>query len=141
MSAPDRENLDLDAFLSASPAQIFQRWVDGEGHAEMTGAAASSDPRPGGAFTAWDGYIRGQHVALEPPDRIVQRWRTAEFPADAGDSLVEITLQPEGSGTRLRLVHTEIPAGQGERYRGGWERFYFQPMRAFFGVSAPLTSP
>lgn len=112
MSAPDRENLDLDAFLSASPAQIFQRWVDGEGHAEMTGAAASSDPRPGGTFTAWDGYIRGQHVALEPPGRIVQRWRTAEF-----------------------------PAGQGERYRGGWERFYFQPMRAFFGVSAPLTSP
>lgn len=127
------DGFELSVQIPASPDQIFQHWVEGAGHAAMSGGGASSEPWPGGAFSAWDGYIRGHHVALEPGRRIVQRWRTAEFPGEAPDSLVEITLAEDEGGTRITLRHTEIPEGQGERYRGGWDHFYFQPMRAFFG--------
>jgi activator of HSP90 ATPase len=35
--------------------------------------------------------------------------------------------------TKLTLVHTNIPTGQEDSYKKGWEDFYFKPMREFFG--------
>ena len=30
------------------------------------------------------------------------------------------------------LTHTDLPEGQIESYRQGWEAFYFKPMREYF---------
>ena len=51
----------------------------------MTGSPAIVDPEIGGAFEAWDGYISGRTLSLEPGRRIVQSWRTSEFAEDEGD--------------------------------------------------------
>lgn len=126
------DSLSLSTFLPAPPAQVWSAWVDGDQHAAMTGAGATGDARVGGAFTAWDGYIEGTNLVLESPTRIVQAWRTSQFAPTDADSRLEIHLAPEGDGTRLTLVHSGIPAGQGQSYEGGWEEHYFQPMRAFF---------
>lgn len=98
----------------------------------MTGSPAKVDGRDGGAFTAWDGYIWGTFLELTPNKRILQSWRTSEFPEDAEDSQVEILLEEQNGKTKLTLVHTNIPAGQSESYRQGWEDFYFKPMREYF---------
>jgi uncharacterized protein YndB with AHSA1/START domain len=127
------DSIELEATIAATPEAIFDAWVDGEGHTAMTGSEAESDPRVGGRFTAWGGYITGTHEELERPRRIVQRWRTTEFPDDAPDSRVEIALEPADRGTRIRLTHTEIPDGQGPKYDDGWRAHYFEPMRAHFG--------
>ena len=128
------DELTLRAVITgASPDQIYSAWVDGAGHAAMTGAGASSDPREGGQFTAWDGYITGHHVTLEPGRRLVQRWHTASFPPGAPSSLVDLRFEAVPEGTAITLRHTEIPAGQGPDYDRGWEKHYFAPMRAHFG--------
>jgi uncharacterized protein YndB with AHSA1/START domain len=44
-------------FIPAKPEEIFEAFVDEKKHAEFTGAKASSDPKVGGIFIAWDGYI------------------------------------------------------------------------------------
>lgn len=98
----------------------------------MTGAGASSDPKVGGAFTAWDGYIEGTYVELTPYAHIVQRWRTVEFPLDAPDSLLEIVLKSSNGGTLLTLNHSELPDGQGGSYKVGWADNYFDPMTTYF---------
>jgi activator of HSP90 ATPase len=98
----------------------------------MTGGSADIDPRVGGAHSAWDGYITGITLELEPDHRIVQSWRTSEFPADSPDSRLEITLETVSDGTRLTLRHSEIPTGQGASYESGWVENYFQPMAAYF---------
>jgi activator of HSP90 ATPase len=85
-----------------------------------------------GAFTAWDGYIRGKTLEIEPHSRIVQAWRTSEFPDDSPDSRVEILLEEDSNGAKITLVHTDIPNEQGDGYKQGWEDFYFTPMRAYF---------
>ncbi len=128
------DSLEKTAVLPASPDEIFDAWIDGAQHAAMTGADATSDPVVGGEFTAWEGYIEGHHQLLDRPHRIVQSWRSSEFPDGAPDSRLELELEPDGDGTRLRLVHTEIPAGQGVRYQSGWEEFYFAPMEAYFAA-------
>jgi activator of HSP90 ATPase len=126
------ESFTLTTILPATPQEIYEAWLSSEGHSQMTGSPAEVKAEPGGAFKAWDGYIWGRTLEMEAPRRIVQAWRTSEFPADSPDSRVEITLEESEGGTKVTLVHTNIPDGQGEGYKGGWEEFYFTPMHAFF---------
>jgi activator of HSP90 ATPase len=127
------DSFEVSAVLPATPERIYEAWLDGARHAAFTGAAATGEATVGARFTAWDGYIEGSNVELQPPARIVQRWRTSEFPAGAPDSTLTVLLEPEGeASTRIILLHTDIPQGQGESYRQGWQDSYFEPMRRYF---------
>ena len=128
-----KNGFTLTTVIPATPAEIYKAWLSTKGHTAMTGSAAKVDGKIGGKFTAWDGYIFGSTLALEPDQRIAQAWRTSEFPDEAPDSLVEITLKETKSGTKITLTHSQIPAGQEDSYRQGWEDFYFKPMKTYFG--------
>jgi activator of HSP90 ATPase len=41
-------------------------------------------------------------------------------------------LDENPNGTKITLTHTNLPEGQGESYKQGWDDFYFTPMRAYF---------
>ncbi len=125
------DELELQESFDAMPATLYEAWIDADLHAAFTGAPATSEARLGGHFTAWDGYIEGTHVELQPGARIVQRWRTGEFPEGAPDSLLEVTLQRSGDGSVLHLRHTGLPAGDGPRYAQGWRDHYFEPLHAW----------
>jgi len=99
----------------------------------MTGSPAKVDGRVGGNFSAWDGYIFGRTLELEPNQRIVQAWRTSEFPEDAHDSHLEVLFEQVAGGTRVTFTHSDMPEDQVESYRQGWEDFYFKPMKQYFG--------
>jgi uncharacterized protein YndB with AHSA1/START domain len=126
------ERLRLAATINASPDDVYETWLSGDGHAKMTGSPATSVERQGGAFTAWDGYIAGTHVELDPGRRLVQAWRTTEFPDKAPDSMLEIRLARAGKATRITLLQSGIPDGQSDMYSEGWQKFYFDPMTAYF---------
>jgi len=122
----------LSATFPATAEQIFDAWMSSEGHAQMTGAAAQVDAAVGGKFSAWDGYIWGETLEMERPRRILQSWRTSEFPDDAPDSMLEILLEKTSGGTKLTLRHWNIPAEQTDDYKQGWDDSYFKPMKVFF---------
>lgn len=126
----------LSAVLPASPAAIYAAWLSSEGHAAMTGSPAKVEAGVGGTFSAWDGYIWGRTLELEPDRRIVLAWRTTEFPEGSSDSKVEILLERVNGDTKITLLHSQIPDGQVEDYKRGWEEFYFAPMRAYFAGGA-----
>jgi uncharacterized protein YndB with AHSA1/START domain len=127
------ETLRLLAILPVAPERVYGAWLDSAQHSRFTGDTAKIDARVGGAHSAWGGYISGVQVELVPGRKIVQTWRTTEFPPGAGDSKLEIVLEPRGaSETTLTLLHTNIPEGQGEKYKEGWAEFYFEPLRAYF---------
>jgi len=126
------EGFTLKTTLPASPEQIYQAWLSSEGHSAMTGSPAEVHTGAGREFTAWDGYISGKTLETEQPGRILQSWRTSEFPEGSPDSRVEVRLEAVEAGTELTLVHSEIPDGQGGGYRQGWLDFYFTPMGDYF---------
>jgi activator of HSP90 ATPase len=129
------EKIELTSFLpGVTPERVYHGWLDSEAHGAFSGGAARVDPQEGGKFTAWDGYIQGVTLELEPFRRIVQAWRTADFPADSADSRLEVRFEESKGGTTLTLIHSEIPAGQGQDYRQGWEDYYFEPMRQYFSA-------
>ncbi len=131
------ETIELSTTLPASAERIYRAWLDSAEHAGFTGGAAQIDPAQGGAFSTWDGYIQGTNLELEPHRRIVQAWRTTDFPAGSPDSRLEVILEPAGEAeTKLTLRHTEIPVGQGQEYLQGWRDYYFTPMQVYFGDQA-----
>ena len=115
----------------ASAREIYDTWLSSQGHSNMTGSPASISAVVGEEFTAWDGYILGKNLELEPGKRIVQTWRTTEFSADEPDSRIEITFEPQGNQTKLVLKHTGLPP-HGGQYEQGWVDAYFEPMKEYF---------
>jgi activator of HSP90 ATPase len=128
------DSIKVSAVIPADVKSIYSAWMSGKGHAAMTGSAATVTPRPGRAFSAWEGYITGTTLELEPPSRILQAWRTTDFAEEEPDSRLEVLLVETRGGTRVTLNHTGIPSGHGAEYRKGWIDFYFKPMKAFFGA-------
>jgi activator of HSP90 ATPase len=118
--------------IPASPGEIYDAWLDSRVHGKMTGGKAKISAEIGGSFTAWDGYISGKNVELEPGERIVQSWRTTEFREGDADSRITITFKPVKNGTKVTLVHSRIPDGE-EGYKQGWVDYYFEPMKEYFG--------
>ena len=121
----------ITTYLPATPAQIYQAWLNGKEHSKMTGGKASGTPETGAKFSAWDGYISGRNLELIPDKKIVQAWRTTEFNENDQDSRLEIQLNAKDTGCELILLHSEIPDNQPD-YESGWEEHYFKPMRAYF---------
>ena len=133
-----KNEFTLTITIHANAEAIYQAWLSSAGHGALTGSPAKVDGRVDGQFSAWDGYISGRFLELEPDRRIVQGWRTTEFPPGAQDSIVEILLEEEETGasarrTKLTLRHSNIPEGQSDSYRTGWQDFYFKPMQEYFG--------
>jgi activator of HSP90 ATPase len=125
----------LTHVFPASPDVIYDTWLRSRGHTAMTGSKAKMSARIGGRYTAWDGYISGRNLILEPGKRIVQSWRTTEFTDADEDSKITVTLTPVKAGTRLTLVHSDVPDGHTSYENGGWRDCYFKPMGKYFGKS------
>jgi activator of HSP90 ATPase len=111
---------------------VYDALVIPRKHAAFTGSPATGSTKVGGAFTAWDGYITGVHRELVRGKRIVQDWRTTEWPAGAADSRVEFSFTAANGGTEVRMVHSKVPAEQADAYRQGWIDFYWNPLKAYF---------
>jgi activator of HSP90 ATPase len=125
-----------------APAQaIYEAWLDSGGHTAMTGSAAKASSAVGGRFTAWGGYICGQNLELAPGKRIVQSWRTTKFTAADMDSKITVTLSSVKGGTRVTLVHSDVPDSHKGYEHGGWQDHYFEPMKRYFAKGAsPATA-
>ncbi len=128
-----QQSVRLTAVLPASADRIYAAWLDSAQHSRMTGGKASVDPHVGDEHSAWDGYIEGRILELEPGRRIVQSWRSSDFPLAAGDSRLELHLLDVPGGCEITIIHNEIPEGQGAQYESGWRERYLEPMLKYFG--------
>lgn len=126
------EKLTVSVDIPIQKEVLFHAWLDSAEHTTFTGSEAVIDPSVGGSFSAWQGYITGTNLELNAPNRILQSWRTTEFEDSDSDSKLEILFESISNGTRLTIIHTDIPDGQGDMYREGWEEYYFKPMLDYF---------
>ena len=88
-----KNEFTLVVTINSKAEKFYEAYLSSEGHTALTGSPARVDGTVDGDFTAWDGYIQGMFLELEKNKRIVQAWRTAEFPEEAEDSIVEIDIK------------------------------------------------
>ena len=117
--------------FAAPPADVFALYAEQKLHAETTGSAASIKAKAGAPFTAWDGYIRGLTLHVEPSRMIVQTWRAEDWPEDAPDSVLVLLFLAEEGGTRLLATHANVPDDQVDELKKGWTDYYWKPWKAW----------
>lgn len=117
--------------LPAAPRTVFKALADSKQHSAFTGSKAKIPKRAGGRMTAYGGYISGKVLGLWPEMGLLQTWRTTEWPNGAPDSRLEIRLAPTGKGTRLTMIHSEVPASRAKSLTSGWKAYYWAPLRSY----------
>jgi uncharacterized protein YndB with AHSA1/START domain len=114
--------------LTASPDAVFQMFVDPEKLIRWIGISADLEPLPGGTFRFEiepGQFCEGEYVEVDPPRRLVFTWGWTDpwFGLPPGFSRVEVDLEASGSGTRLRLVHRQLPGQIRLLHDEGWAAF------------------
>lgn len=112
--------------IDASAEDVFSFFTDPAKHVLWQGTEAELDPRPGGTLrlTFAPGHVAtGTYLEVEPPTRIVYTWGwteegSSELPP--GSSTVEVTFEPAGDGTLLRVRHSGLPETMFEFHNNGW---------------------
>jgi activator of HSP90 ATPase len=113
------------------PNEVYDAFIDAKEHSAFTGSKATCDPRVGGVFTAWDGYISGKNLELEEGKRIVQEWVTTEWPKDYPPSRLELTFKKVKEGTEISMTHSDVPVEQADDIAQGWIDFYWEPLKEY----------
>jgi uncharacterized protein YndB with AHSA1/START domain len=112
--------------IRATPEEVFDFLVTPAGMTAWMGEHAVLEPRPGGAFEVdiAGAPIRGRYLEVDRPNRVVVSWGVAgslEFPA--GASRVTFALTATSAGTRVDLLHADLPDERVAGHVDGWGHF------------------
>jgi activator of HSP90 ATPase len=118
--------------IPATPDEVYDAFMEAKKHSAFTGSKATSDPKVGGEFTAWDGYISGSNLELVKGKKIVQEWSTTDWPDKFPPSRLELTFKEAKGGTEISMIHSNVPAEQADDLAEGWNEFYWKPMKEYF---------
>ena len=140
------DGFQVEMLIPAEPQRVFTAWLDAKEHAAFTGGGeAVVEPWTGGRFISWDGYIHGILLGVDnEARRIVQTWRTSEFPPESRDSRVIVEFDEARGGTKVRIRHGELPPSQVKKYEKGWVEHYLKPLAKYFakgGKAGAAKSP
>jgi uncharacterized protein YndB with AHSA1/START domain len=131
LDVPD--SIEREVILPVPPARVWTALTRADQLGAWFGTRATIDLRPGGEVVfIWDGSTgprgtsRGVIEAVEPPHRFAFRWQS-NLTGDAPMTLVEFTLDPHPTGTRLHVVESgfaRLPRElrTHELHVEGWER-------------------
>ncbi|HJR26868.1 MAG TPA: SRPBCC family protein [Acidimicrobiales bacterium] len=118
-----------EVLIDATPETVFPFLTETEKYLQWEGTDGELDPRPGGIFRvliAGEYQSAGEFVEVVPNEKVsfTFGWEMEGNPITPGSTLVTITLEPEGTKTRLRLVHSGLPDEQAVIDHGeGWDHY------------------
>jgi activator of HSP90 ATPase len=117
--------------FAASPKVLFEIYMDSKKHSAATGAQARLSRKYGGRFSAYDRHITGRNLLIIPPYLILQTWRGKDFKKNDPDSILILTFNKIRQGTRLGLVHVNVPDHEYRCIQEGWHRYYWKPWKKY----------
>jgi uncharacterized protein YndB with AHSA1/START domain/ketosteroid isomerase-like protein len=119
--------------LNAAPEEVFEALMDSAKHSAFTGVPAEIERKVGGAFTCYGGQLKGTTLELKPNERIVQQWRSENWPAGHYSRLTfKISPVDGGRQTQLSMTHTGVPASAFDDINQGWRKYYWSKMAPYF---------
>lgn len=130
-STPATSTVERDLFIQARPEIVFRLLTDPAEMLKWQGLDVQLEARPGGIYRCRMNQLGhttlGRFVEVTPHSRIIFTWGWADglFDIPPESTTVEITLAAEGSGTRLRLLHSGLPdqAPIIESHGMGWTQY------------------
>ena len=120
--------LEVTTHIAAPPEVVWPYLTDPARYALWMGTEVTLSLTPGGLYKVHmrEGIeAEGKFVEIDPPRRLVFTWgwEDQETAVPPGTSTVEITLTPDGGGTKVVLVHRDLPEGQAGPHGHGWDHY------------------
>jgi uncharacterized protein YndB with AHSA1/START domain len=150
VAVQQHDAVEREVRIAARPETVFEFFTDPEKMIRWKGRRAELDARPGGTYRVEindQAVALGEYVEVDPPGRIVFTWGwegqeggQGEHAVPPGSSRVEITLEPHGDGTLVRLRHLDLPAEAREIHGQGWD-LYLGRLAAVAGGGDPGPDP
>jgi uncharacterized protein YndB with AHSA1/START domain len=141
--------LTIERRLPATPAEVYAEWLDPEALLEWMcphparPTKIAIDAVVGGSyrFDILDGdsavVVTGRYLALEPGRLLRFTWSCDAWSDPSIESVVTVSLAPNGPDCDLTLTHERLPAEQVEGHHSGWSRIADQLEGALRGASRP----
>jgi uncharacterized protein YndB with AHSA1/START domain len=133
VAVEQRDVVEREVRIAARPETVFAFFIDPEKMILWKGRRAELDARPGGVYRVEindQAIARGEYVEIDPPRRVVftcgwegQEQGQGPHAVSPGSSRVEITLEPDGDGTLVRLRHLDLPQESREIHGQGWDLY------------------
>jgi uncharacterized protein YndB with AHSA1/START domain len=128
-----RNVVEREVRIAARPETVFAFFTDPEKMVQWKGSKAELDARPGGIYRVEINprtIVRGEYVEIDPPRKVVFTWGwegqeagAGEHAVPPGSSRVEVSLEPDGDGTVVRLKHLDLPEQALEVHAQGWDLY------------------
>lgn len=141
---PSAEPIIREIDIEATPETVFEFFVDPAKLTRWLATEATLDPRPGGVChhvhtgagpERRQFFMEGEFVEVDPPNRVVFTWGFDGPDAHVrpGGSTVEVTLSATETGTRVRLVHRDLPPIAVADHSEGWTTMLARLIEAVSG--------
>jgi activator of HSP90 ATPase len=119
-------------FQDATPAQLYEFFIDSKKHSAATGMPAKISRKVGGKWSAFGGMILGKTLALVPNRMIVQAWRSSQWKRADPDSILVVRFEESASGgATVAVTHVGVPEYDHDGVTLGWVKYYWDPWRAY----------
>jgi activator of HSP90 ATPase len=117
--------------LPASPEELYRTFLDSKKHTAMTSMPAKITAKVGGKWSAFGGSIWGRNIMFIPGKMVVQSWRSRAFEKSDADSILVVTFTKVPGGSRVDLVHVNVPEQDHKGVTDGWRQYYWGPWRKY----------
>jgi uncharacterized protein YndB with AHSA1/START domain len=125
----------VERTIAAAPGEVFDAWLDPKVPGTTWNAAEKFllNPKVDGLFYwALRGTAHyGRFTEIDRPGRIAHTWVSPNTLGE--ESTVTVTFHAQGEGTRMTIVHSNLPDTQeGRSHEQGWN-YFLEIFREQFG--------
>lgn len=121
--------------INAAPDAVYAVLLGSEKFTTMAGGReANISSEVGGEVSLFGGAIQARNIELVPGQRVVQSWRSADWP-EGVHSLVRFELAKSADGTQVKFDQSGHPDDAEPHLEEGWAQMYWTPMNAMFAAS------
>jgi len=118
--------------IDATPAAVYSLLTDARLMTAWFAEVVVAEPFSGGTFRITEPggrVIEGKYLEVVPNRKVVFSWGGIEG-LKPGETIVDITLEPDGDGTLVTLRHRGLPPQVFEAHDKGWKNSGLPKLKA-----------